>query len=110
MIGLDRSTNLVALARKVGFSSDDGREGGGEVLVVHHVEKKGGREVLVGDVLDLGGVREGSMVRPGCSHAPRPVDGDKVDGVLGGANASSPLPRPDAPLACVSPYRTSRSQ
>ena len=68
MIGLDRSTNLVALAQKVGFSNGDGRDGEGEVLVVHQQQgeegNKGGREVMVGDVLDLGGVREGSMVRP----------------------------------------------
>lgn len=47
MIGLDRSDKLLELARRCGY------EFGQEGL----------RECLVADVLDLGGVRAGSMVR-----------------------------------------------
>ncbi|KAL7414551.1 hypothetical protein BDY24DRAFT_385611 [Mrakia frigida] len=74
MVGLDRSENLAALARRVGFAEGDSAGGGGEQvpLVVHDLaaagNEEGGRkddgrrrEVMVGDVLDLGGVREGSM-------------------------------------------------
>jgi hypothetical protein len=60
MIGLDRSDNLVALAHRVGFE----KEGEEERVVTKEGDGVDGRrrEVMVADVLDLGGVRKGSMV------------------------------------------------
>lgn len=61
MIGLDRSDNLVALAHRVGFE----KEGQEQRVVTKGSDDDDGRrrEVMVADVLDLGGVRRGSMVR-----------------------------------------------
>ena len=78
MVGLDRSENLAALARRVGFAEGDSAGGGDQVpLVVHDLASGEGRkddgrrrEVMVGDVLDLGGVREGSMVRSELNSTP----------------------------------------
>lgn len=61
MIGLDRSDNLIALARRVGFELDELAH---EERVVTKANDDGRRrEVMVADVLDLGGIRKGSMVR-----------------------------------------------
>lgn len=60
MIGLDRSDKLLELARRCGYEPG----------------QPGVREAVVGDVLDLGGVRKGSMV----DNPQAPLTGRDVSG------------------------------